>query len=71
MPAPVLITTADASLWTGHPQGTIRRWAHEGRITRHPHHPRGVRLDLNELPPAVNGTPGAVPPLPTRTAAAA
>jgi hypothetical protein len=44
-----------AAYWTGRPAATIRRWAAEGRLTRH-HDParrrNGVLYDLAELPEA-------------------
>jgi YD repeat-containing protein len=44
-----------AAYWTGRPTTTIRRWAAEGRLTRH-HDParrrNGVLYDLAELPEA-------------------
>lgn len=49
--APVLITAAEAALYTGRPVGTIWRWASEGRITRHGTG-KAVRYDLAELPHA-------------------
>lgn len=49
--APVLITAAEAALYTGRPVGTIWRWASEGRITRHGRG-KAVRYNLHELPHA-------------------
>lgn len=46
---PVLISAAEAALYTGRPVGTIWRWASEGRITRHGSG-KAVRFDLDELP---------------------
>ncbi|MEH0417821.1 DNA-binding protein [Streptomyces sp. B21-083] len=57
----------------GHPASTIRRWAAEGRLTRHPDRMRrknGVLYDFNELPIAERDPdtleliqPGATPPV--------
>ena len=44
-----------AAYWTGRPATTIRRWAAEGRLTRHGDPARrrnGVLYDLAELPEA-------------------
>jgi hypothetical protein len=44
-----------AAYWTGRPTTTIRRWAAEGRLTRHHDRARrrnGVLYDLAELPEA-------------------
>ncbi|MFI8872464.1 hypothetical protein [Streptomyces sp. NPDC055243] len=56
----------------GHPAATIRRWACEGRLTRHPDSSRrknGVLYDIDEIPEAVRDKdtlklvePGATPP---------
>ena len=62
---PVLVSTADASAWTGRPIGTIYRWASEGRIGRH-----GRKYDLRELPAATEAGPGHTPPLPAGLKAA-
>ncbi|MFF8589960.1 DNA-binding protein [Streptomyces sp. NPDC015220] len=52
---PQLVTEDLAAYWTGRPATTIRRWAAEGRLTRH-HDParrrNGVLYDLAELPEA-------------------
>lgn len=52
--APHLIPEDLAAYFTGRPAGTIRRWATEGRITRHPAPGRsnGVLYDVFELPAA-------------------
>lgn len=52
---PQLITEDLAAYWTGRPATTIRRWAAEGRLTRHHDRTRrrnGVLYDLAELPEA-------------------
>ncbi|GGP55935.1 DNA-binding protein [Streptomyces abikoensis] len=48
--APLLVTEDMAAAYTGRPGATIRRWAHEGRITRHGHGRGNVRYNLWELP---------------------
>ncbi len=51
---PKLVPEDLAAYWTGRPAATIRRWAAEGRLTRH-HNPQrrnGVLYDLAELPEA-------------------
>lgn len=51
---PQLVPEDLAAYWTGRPTTTIRRWAAEGRLTRH-HNPQrrnGVLYDLAELPEA-------------------
>ena len=52
---PQLVPEDLAAYWTGRPATTIRRWAAEGRLTRH-HDPtrrrNGVLYDLAELPEA-------------------
>lgn len=62
-----------AAYFTGRPKSTIRRWAAEGRITRHQDHAtrrNGVRYDVMELPAATRDPdtkaliqPGAAPPV--------
>ncbi|MFV8127526.1 DNA-binding protein [Streptomyces syringium] len=47
---PLLVTEDLAAEYTGRPGVTIRRWAHEGRITRHGSGRGKVRYDLWELP---------------------
>ncbi|MDX2838016.1 DNA-binding protein [Streptomyces ipomoeae] len=52
---PQLVTEDLAAYWTGRPATTIRRWAAEGRLTRHYDRTRrrnGVLYDLAELPEA-------------------
>jgi hypothetical protein len=66
-----LITEDLAAYWTGRPATTIRRWAAEGRLTRHQDRARrrnGVLYDLAELPEAKRDpdtreliTPGPTP----------
>lgn len=68
-----LVTEDLAAYWTGRPATTIRRWAAEGRLTRHQDHGRrknGVLYDLAELPVAERDpdtrvliTPAPTPPL--------
>lgn len=72
-----LITEADAAYYAGRPGVTIRRWAHEGRISRHGKGRGNVRYDLRELPKGERDewtreliTPGAPPPLPEGVRAA-
>jgi len=38
-----------AAAWTGRPESTIRRWAHEGRIERYGP-PERALYDIEELP---------------------
>ncbi|MGW0905012.1 helix-turn-helix domain-containing protein [Streptomyces sp. NPDC002853] len=57
----------------GRPAATIRRWASEGRLTRHHDYSRrrnGVLYDIDEIPEAVRDkdtlrliAPGATPPV--------
>ncbi|GAA4824332.1 DNA-binding protein [Streptomyces ziwulingensis] len=71
---PLQIVTEDlAAYWTGRPPATIRRWAAEGRLTRHRDNGRrrnGVLYDLTELPAATRDndtreliTPAETPPI--------
>lgn len=65
---PFLVTEELAAIWTGRPASTIRRWAAEGRITRHGHGRGNVRYNLAELNPKVEHddgtvTPGQAPPI--------
>lgn len=56
---PQLVTEDLAAYWTGRPPATIRRWAAEGRLTRHYDAARrrnGVLYDLAELPAAKRDT---------------
>lgn len=66
-----LIDLADAAYYTGRPASTIRRWAAEGRITRHGSGRGQVRYDWRELNHAERDEwtkelirPGDAPPLP-------
>lgn len=73
---PFLVPEEYAAIWTGRPASTIRRWAAEGRITRHGHGRGNVRYNLAELNAKTEDddgtvTPGAAPPLPVRQALAA
>lgn len=72
---PFLVTEELAVVWTGRPAGTIRRWAAEGRITRHGHGRGNVRYDLAELNAKTEDEdgaviPGRVPTMPKNLAAA-
>lgn len=72
---PFLVTEELAVIWTGRPASTIRRWAHEGRITRHGHGRGNVRYDLGEMQAKTededgNITPGRAPAMPAVSAAA-
>lgn len=70
---PQLVTEDLAAYWTGRPPATIRRWAAEGRLTRHRDPGRrrnGVLYDLAELPVAERDkdtraliTPADAPPV--------
>lgn len=69
-----LVTEELAVVWTGRPASTIRRWATEGRITRHGHGRGNVRYDLAELNAKTeddsgNVTPGRAPGKPMMIAA--
>ncbi|WP_327066881.1 DNA-binding protein [Kitasatospora sp. NBC_01302] len=46
---PRLVPEDLAVAYTGRPATTIRRWAHEGRISRYGHGRGRVRYDLLEL----------------------
>lgn len=50
---PALVTEKDAAYYAGCPGKTIRRWAGEGRISRHGAKPGPVRYDARELPKAL------------------
>jgi hypothetical protein len=57
------VDTAAALIWCGRPVGTLKRWASEGRITRHgTSRPGGARWNLRELPQAIPGEPLPPPP---------
>lgn len=60
----ILADLAAASVWTGRPEGTLRRWIAEERITRYGG-PRDTWLNLRELPEAGSGQP--IPPRPQRS----
>lgn len=71
---PFLVSEQYAVIWTGRPASTIRRWAAEGRISRHGHGRGNVRYDLAELNAKTededgNVTPGTAPAMPTAAAA--
>lgn len=58
-----LVDEEVAAYYTGHTKSVIRRWAAEGRLTRHPDTARrrnGVRYDLMELTAAVRDSTGRV-----------
>ncbi|MFJ4738718.1 DNA-binding protein [Streptomyces sp. NPDC088775] len=74
---PILVTEADAAYYAGRPGVTIRRWAHEGRISRYGSGRGKVRYDVRELPHGIRDewtreliSPGEVPPLPEAARAA-
>lgn len=72
---PFLVSEEYAVIWTGRPASTIRRWAAEGRITRHGRGRGNVRYDLAELRAKRedefgNVIPGETPPFPAQQAAA-
>lgn len=72
MPGPLIPIDLAAHV-AGHPAATIRRWACEGRLTRHPDSTRrknGVLYDIDEIPEAVRDKdtlkliePGVTPPI--------
>ncbi len=73
---PFLVSEEYAAIWTGRPPSTIRRWASEGRITRHGQGRGRVRYDLAELHPKTEDEHGNVilgraPDLPAIAAEAA
>lgn len=53
----ILIDGPTAAHWTGRPESTLRRWAHEHRVTRHGT-PHRILYNLDELP---ERTLGGVP----------
>lgn len=72
MPEEHLIDEDLAAYFAGRPKSTIRRWAAEGRLTRHPNCQRrnGVLYDVRELPYGKRDEdtfeliePGATPPI--------
>lgn len=62
---PRLVPEDLAVAYTGRPATTIRRWAHEGRITRHGRGRGQVRYDLLELHSAWQDENGVIHPGPT------
>lgn len=56
MPQPLLIGVVEAMQWTGRPSATLRRWVHEGRITRYGT-ARCALFDWHELPEKSSGQP--------------
>jgi hypothetical protein len=52
--SPILVGVAEAQVWTKRPAGTLRRWVHEGRITRYGTARRAL-YDLRELPEGSSG----------------
>lgn len=67
----VLVDPEAAAYWTGRPTSTLRRWAHEGRITTYGSGRGRIRYDLAELPKAHRDewtreliNPGDTPPIP-------
>lgn len=78
LPQRGLVSEDLAAHYTGRPASTIRRWAAEGRITRHGSGRGNVRYDVFELPHAIRDeytgdllTPGLAPPMPQRNPKAA
>lgn len=69
---PVALVDAEAAAyWAGRPVSTLRRWAHEGRITAYGSGRGQVRYDVFEIPRATRDEwtsaliePGATPPMP-------
>lgn len=61
----VLITASEAAVWTGRPQGTIRRWAQEGRLTVTKDDSGVMLFDIRELDPKNDDGPGSAPPFKT------
>lgn len=59
---PFLVTEEYAAIWTGRPGATIRRWASEGRITRHGSGYGKVRYDLVEMHGKTEDEHGSVIP---------
>jgi hypothetical protein len=72
MPGPLIPVDLAAHV-AGRPEATIRRWAAEGRLTRHQDRWRrknGVLYDMDEIPEAKRDKdtlaliePGATPPI--------
>jgi len=78
LPERGLVSEDLAAHYTGRPASTIRRWAAEGRITRHGSGRGQVRYNVFELPHAPRDehtgellAPGATPPMPQRNPKAA
>ena len=72
-----LVDEEAAAYYAGRPGVTIRRWAHEGRITRHGSGRGKVRYNVRELNKAERDeytgelvTPSEAPPLPAGARAA-
>jgi hypothetical protein len=66
----LLIPVDLAAHVAGRPEATIRRWAAEGRLTRHRHYGKrrnGVLYDMDEIPEAIRDkdTLELVEPAPT------
>ncbi|CCB73318.1 protein of unknown function [Streptantibioticus cattleyicolor NRRL 8057 = DSM 46488] len=57
---PVLLSPADTAHLLGRPIGTVKRWAHEGRLTSH-----DGRYDWMELRDVAAGRITCPPRLPT------
>lgn len=62
---PVLLAPADIAALIGRPEGTVKRWAHEGRITSY-----AGRYDYLELRDVATGTVKVPPKRSTLQAAA-
>jgi hypothetical protein len=60
-PIRVLLDGPMAAEWTGRPESTLRRWVHEGRLTRYGP-PDRTLYDIDELPErSVGGVPHRLP----------
>ena len=60
-PIRILLDGAMAAAWTGRPESTLRRWVHEGRLTRYGPPDRAL-YDIDELPErSVGGVPRRLP----------
>ncbi|NUS11305.1 MAG: MerR family DNA-binding transcriptional regulator [Streptomyces sp.] len=62
---PLLMTPADIAHLIRRPEGTVKRWAHEGRITSH-----GGQYDFLELQGVASGAVKRPPKKATLTTAA-